>query len=104
MEISVSGARPRLYQHDLELIGPAANIAPLVGVPDWLHEDYDQIATITPKVSNSLPVASALFGPIGVGVGAVIYLTGELFKSIPDRIDRQYITISIQHQGQLGRP
>ncbi len=74
------------YTNDLELIGPAANIA-VSGRAGLIAQDYDQIATITPKVSNSLPVASALFGPIGIGVGAVIYLTGELFKSIPDKID-----------------
>lgn len=74
------------YTNDLEMIGPAANIA-VSGRTGLITQDYDQIATITPKVSNSLPVASALFGPIGVGVGAVIYLTGELFKSIPDKID-----------------
>ena len=75
------------YTNDLELIGPAANII-VSGRTGFVTEDYDQIATITPKVSNSLPVASALFGPIGIGVGAVIYLTGELFKSIPDKIDQ----------------
>jgi len=75
------------YTNDLELIGPAANII-VSGRTGFVTEDYDQVATITPKVSNSLPVASALFGPIGVGVGAVIYLTGELFKSIPDKIDQ----------------
>lgn len=75
------------YTNNLELIGPAANII-VSGRTGIVTEDYDQIATITPKVSNSLPVASALFGPIGVGVGAVIYLTGELFKSIPDKIDQ----------------
>lgn len=74
------------YTNNLELIGPAANII-VTGRTGLVNEDYDQVATITPKFSNSLPVASALFGPIGVGVGAVIYLTGELFKSIPERID-----------------
>ncbi len=75
------------YTNDLELIGPAANII-VSGRTGFVTKDYDQIATITPKVSNSLPVASALFGPIGVGIGAVIYLTSELFKSIPDKIDQ----------------
>jgi uncharacterized protein (TIGR02099 family) len=74
------------YTNDLEMKGPAADII-VSGRTGFITEDYDQIATITPKVSNSLPVASALFGPIGVGVGAVIYLTGELFKSIPKKID-----------------
>ena len=88
---SISGSfnmdQGHAYTNDLEMIGPAANII-VSGRTGIVTEDYDQIATITPKVSNSLPVASALFGPIGVGVGAVIYLTGELFKSIPDRIDQ----------------
>lgn len=75
------------YTNDLQMIGPAADIA-VTGRTGFITEDYDQIATVTPKVSNSLPVASALFGPVGVGVGAVIYLTGELFKSIPDKIDQ----------------
>lgn len=88
---SISGSfnmdQGHAYTNDLEMIGPAANII-VSGRTGIVTEDYDQIATITPKVSNSLPVASALFGPIGVGVGAVIYLTGELFKSIPEKIDQ----------------
>jgi uncharacterized protein YhdP len=51
-------------------------------------EDYDQIATVIPKVSDSLPLASALFGPVGVGVGAVLFLAGELFETIPKNIDK----------------
>jgi uncharacterized protein YhdP len=39
-------------------------------------------------VSDSLPLASALFGPVGVGVGAVLFLAGELFESIPKNIDK----------------
>lgn len=74
------------YTNNLELTGPAANII-VSGRTGFITEDYDQIATITPKVSNSLPVASALFGPVGIGIGAVIYLTGELFKAIPNTID-----------------
>ena len=32
-------------------------------------------------------MAGALFGPIGMGAGAVVYLGQKMFKSIPDRID-----------------
>jgi uncharacterized protein (TIGR02099 family) len=75
------------YTNDLEMNGPSANII-VSGRTGLATEDYDQIATVTPKISSNLPVASALFGPIGVGVGAVIYLAGELFESIPKKIDK----------------
>ena len=52
-----------------------------------VQQDYDQIATVTPKVTDRLPVASALFGPIGIGVSAVICLVSEIFQSLPDKID-----------------
>jgi len=74
------------YTNDLEMTGPAADII-VSGRTGLVTEDYDQVATITPKVSNSLPVASALFGPVGVGVGAVLFLAGELFESIPKKLD-----------------
>ena len=69
------------------MLGPAGDIT-ISGRTGLETEDYDQIATVVPKVSDSLPVASALFGPVGVGVGAVIYFAGELFDSIPSNIDK----------------
>ena len=69
------------------MIGPAGDIM-ISGRTGLDTEDYDQIATVVPKFSDSLPVASALFGPVGVGVGAVIYFAGELFESIPSNIDK----------------
>ncbi len=75
------------YTNNLIMTGPSAkvNVTGRVGLKD---KDYDQLVTVTPQISDSLPVASALFGPIGVGVGAVIFLTGELFKSVPENIDK----------------
>ncbi|MCG8325051.1 MAG: hypothetical protein MI673_06000, partial [Thiotrichales bacterium] len=75
------------YTNDLLMTGPSANIA-VTGRTGLIDKDYDQIVTVTPQISDTLPVASALFGPIGVGVGAVIYFAGELFDSIPDQIDK----------------
>jgi uncharacterized protein (TIGR02099 family) len=75
------------YTNDLKMTGPSANIV-VSGRTGLATEDYDQIATVTPKISSGLPVASALFGPVGVGVGAVIYLAGEIFKSLPKKIDK----------------
>jgi uncharacterized protein (TIGR02099 family) len=75
------------YTNNLKMAGPSANII-VSGRTGLATEDYDQIATVTPKISSNLPVASALFGPIGVGVGAVFYLASELFDSIPKKIDK----------------
>jgi uncharacterized protein (TIGR02099 family) len=75
------------YTNNLEMTGPAADII-VSGRTGLSTEDYDQIATVTPKISSNLPVASALFGPVGIGVGAVIYLAGEIFEAIPKKIDQ----------------
>ena len=75
------------YTNNLVLTGPQADIA-VSGRTGLANKDYDQIITVIPQVADTLPVASALFGPIGLGVGAVIFLAGELFDSIPNQIDK----------------
>ena len=75
------------YTNNLSMTGPSANIE-ITGRTGLIDKDYDQIVTVTPQVSDTLPLASALFGPIGVGVGAVIFLAGELFDTIPRQIDK----------------
>ena len=75
------------YTNNLFLTGPSANIA-VTGRTGLTVQDYDQVVTVTPQVADSLPVASALFGPIGLGIGAVIFLAGEMFDTIPKQIDK----------------
>ena len=75
------------FTNNLFLTGPSANIA-ISGRTGLSRQDYDQVVTVTPQVADSLPVASALFGPIGLGVGAVIFLASEVFDSIPKQIDK----------------
>ena len=74
------------YTNNLSMTGPSVNIN-ISGRTGLVQQDYDQIATVTPRVTDSLPVASALFGPVGIGVGAVIFLASEIFQSIPDKIN-----------------
>ena len=75
------------YTNDLSMIGPSAQID-ITGRVGLADRDYDQIITITPSVSGSLPVASVLFGPIGAGVGAAILLAEQVFTKLPDAIDK----------------
>jgi uncharacterized protein YhdP len=74
------------YTNNLAMIGPSVDIN-ISGRTGLVEQDYDQIATVTPQITDSLPVASALFGPVGIGVGAIIFLASEIFQSLPDKID-----------------
>ena len=74
------------YTNDMYMRGPAAEVS-ISGRTGLSNKDYDQRVTVTPQVADSLPVASALFGPVGIGVGAIFYLAGEMFESIHDKID-----------------
>lgn len=86
-------ARGEAYTNDLSVSGPSAQID-ISGRVGLKNKDYDQIITIIPSVSDSLPVASALFGPIGAGVGAALFLAEKIIPILPDTIDqvlkRQY--------------
>jgi uncharacterized protein (TIGR02099 family) len=75
------------FTNNLSMDGPSARIE-VSGRTGLADQDYDQIVTVTPQFADSLPVASAVFGPVGAGVGAVLYLGQKMFKSIPDHIDR----------------
>ncbi len=74
------------YTGNLSMTGSSANID-ISGRIGLAHQDYDQIATVTPKITDSLPAASALFGPVGIGIGTAIFMISEMFNSLPDKID-----------------
>lgn len=74
------------YTNNLAMTGPSVDIN-ISGRTGLVDQDYDQIATVTPQITDSFPVASALFGPVGIGVGAVIFLASEIFQSLPDKIN-----------------
>lgn len=75
------------YTNSLYMEGPSARVE-VTGRTGLATQDYDQRATVTPALSKSIPLASALFGPAGIGVGAAIYLGQKFFKDIPEQVDR----------------
>ncbi|MGH8659012.1 MAG: YhdP family protein [Gammaproteobacteria bacterium] len=84
------------YTSDLTMVGPSARVA-ISGRIGLARRDYEQVATVTPELASSLPVASALFGPVGAGVGAALLLAEQVFDSLPERIDglvRRHYTIT----------
>ncbi len=84
------------YTNDLTMVGPSARVE-ISGRIGLARRDYEQLATVTPELASSLPVASALFGPVGAGVGAALLLAEQVFDSLPERIDgmvRRHYTIT----------
>lgn len=75
------------YTNSLLMEGPSAKVE-ISGRTGLAAKDYDQIAIVTPALSESLPLASAVFGPAGIGVGAAIYLGQKVFKEVPAQVDR----------------
>ncbi len=76
------------FSKNLELHGPAADIA-VDGRTGLANHDYDQVVTVTPNVSGTLPWAGVLAAGsvgVGVGVGAAIMLAQHLLQPGIDRI------------------
>ena len=90
------------YTNGLLMDGPSARIA-ISGRTGLTENDYDQHMTVTPALSSSLPVAAALFGPIGIGAGAVYFLGQKMFKAIPKRIDK-LLSREYSITGSWGNP
>lgn len=90
IEGSFELSRGDAYTNDLYLAGPSARID-VAGRIGLASRDYDQRVTVVPQLSNTFPVASALFGPVGLGVGAAIYLGGQVFKGIPESVDKMFM-------------
>ncbi|MEJ2760418.1 MAG: AsmA-like C-terminal region-containing protein, partial [Gammaproteobacteria bacterium] len=74
------------YTNDLFMKGPSVEVN-ISGRTGLAEKDYDQIVTVTPRISGSLPVAGAIFGPVGIGVGTAFYLAGKMFDSLRENID-----------------
>lgn len=75
------------YTNTLFMEGPSSRVE-VMGRTGLASKDYDQKAIVTPALSKSIPLASAVFGPAGIGAGAAIYLGQKLFKGVPTQVDK----------------
>ena len=76
---------------NLSLDGPAARID-VTGRVGLAQQDYDQLATVTPKVSETLPLIGALAAT--PQVGAVILFVQKLFQPGIEEATRNQYTIT----------
>jgi len=98
------------YTDNFHLDGPAARIE-VKGRVGLAQRDYDQLVTVIPHVSSSLPVAGIIAG--GPTLGAAMLLAEKLLKpGIEDIVTTQYsvkgswsdpVIERLQRQGQSGQ-
>jgi len=68
------------HTENLIVDGPTVHIK-VVGRTGIVDRDYDQVVSVSPKISESLPATGALIGgPAGAAVGSVVLLYQKLFK------------------------
>ncbi len=63
------------------LDGATAKIE-ISGPIDLINKQYEQKVKVTPDVSSTLPIAGALGGPIGIGVGTAILIIDKLVDKL----------------------
>lgn len=94
----IARTRNLVMQGDSALIEVAGPI-------DLVNKSYDQIVTVTPKVSSTLPLAGAVAGgPVGLGVGTAILLFDKLAGDIFDREIVNLISYRYQLTGPWENP
>ncbi len=64
------------YTDNLHIAGPAADIY-VSGRTGLVQQDYDEIVTLVPRLTSTLPIAGAIAG--GPAVGAAVLLAERLF-------------------------
>ncbi len=92
------------YTNNLVMNGPSAliNVSGRIGLA---AKDYDQIVTVTPEIGAGLPLAgAALGGPVGIGIGAGIYLFEKIFKPGIGGIARAQYTVKGSWQDPVIEP
>ncbi len=79
------------YTNDLRINGPAGTID-ISGRTGLVTQDLDQLVTITPSVSTTIPVAGALAG--GPAVGVALVLAQKIFGKTVDKVSTVKYTIT----------
>lgn len=79
------------YTNNLYMDGPAARVE-ITGRTGLAEQDYDQLVTVTPHVSESLPVIGALAAT--PQIGAVVLAIQKLFKPAIDEATKNQYTIT----------
>ena len=79
------------YTTDLYLDGPAARLD-VSGRTGLVSRDYDQLITVTPDLTGSLPLAGALVG--GPIAGGVVFALDKLLRPAIDDITRYQYTVT----------
>jgi len=85
----------------LNMEGPSAQIT-ISGRTGLAEEDYDQLVTVVPKVTASLPVAGAIAG--GPIAGGLLFAFDKLFKKQIDNITRFQYTITGSWEDPVVEP
>lgn len=75
----------QMYTNNLEIVGPSASIL-ISGSIDLIHETYDQILSVSPRLDATLPVAGAIAG--GPAAGLVVLLAQQAFSKKLQKIQR----------------
>jgi uncharacterized protein (TIGR02099 family) len=79
------------FTNDLTIRGSSAVIE-IAGRTGLVAKDYDQLVTVTPQLSASLPIAGAIAG--GPAVGAAVFLAEKLVGDEFNRISRVQYQVS----------
>jgi len=79
------------YTSNFRLRGPAASVE-VAGRIGLGSEDFDQLVTVTPAISSTLPVAGALVG--GPVMGAAVLFAQQLLGKEFDKISRRQYRVS----------
>ncbi len=79
------------YTNDLRLESPSALIE-ITGRTGLVSQDFDQLVTVTPSISTTIPIAGALAG--GPAVGAALLLAQKLIGKQVDKVSTTRYTIT----------
>ena len=75
------------YTDNLTMKGPSVDIE-IRGRTGLADQDYDQMAVITPQISDSIAVASGFLGPVGIVFGTVLYFGSNMIEPLQDSINK----------------